>query len=161
MSRNKADAISYAQNEWCILFDSDNIIDDRYTDALPLELDSELIYQPDWAWPQFDFRAYSGNKYWAKDAARLIDEPMFNVMMNACNYLVHRDTYLSIYKENPAMRGSDTIWFNYLWLKAGNGFYITPDCSYMHRVHQGSGFMEQAAYNMDQAENIRKLIKQL
>jgi glycosyltransferase involved in cell wall biosynthesis len=60
MSRNKAKAIELASNPWCILFDSDNIIDSSYLDALPEYLAPSVIYCPDFAKPQFDYRKYSG-----------------------------------------------------------------------------------------------------
>src|ERR1051325_1420638 len=44
MSRNKADAISYASNEWCIIFDSDNVIGPDYLDAFfDLAVEGEAI----------------------------------------------------------------------------------------------------------------------
>ncbi len=161
MSRNKADAISYAENEWCIIFDSDNVIDERYFVGMPMNLDTDIIYAPSFAWPQFDYRQWQGKTFFKSTAAQLIHDNNFNMLFNTCNYLVHRDTYLSVYKENPLMKASDTIWFNYLWLKAGNAFYIVPDCTYMHRTHSGSGFLQNVDYNMMQAEKIRKLISEL
>src|SRR3954469_23730640 len=35
MSRNKARAVELASNPWCIVLDSDNVIDSAYLDALP------------------------------------------------------------------------------------------------------------------------------
>src|SRR5690606_35718803 len=34
MSRNKAESLRLASNQWCILFDSDNVISTKYLDAL-------------------------------------------------------------------------------------------------------------------------------
>lgn len=161
MGRNKADAIGYAKNEWVILFDSDNIIGPDYIDALPIDLMKPVIYHPDAALPNFDFRKYRGGGYKAHYVRKLINEPMFNTMLNACNYVVNRDEYLNIYQENPKHRGSDTVWMAYLWLKAGNGYYVVPRMEYYHRVHDQSGFLQNAAYNMKKAEEVRKLIMQL
>jgi len=163
MSRNKADAIAYASNEWVIILDSDNVIDDRYLvglDAIENPV-KDLIYMPSFAWPNFDYRGWAGSVYFKSSAAALVWQDTFNMLLNTCNFFVNRDEYARVYQENPAHRASDTIWMNYLWLKAGNGFYVVPDCTYFHRVHDGSGFMEQAAYNMAQAENVRKLISEL
>lgn len=160
MGRNKADAISYAENEWVVLFDSDNIIGNDYIDALPMDLMQQAIYQPDAAMPHFDFRKFRGVSFTRVNSA-LIKQPMFNTMLNACNYVVHRDEYLRVYEENPAHKASDTVWMAYLWLKAGNGFYVVPRMEYFHRVHDQSGFLADVDYNMRKAEEVRKLIMQL
>jgi glycosyltransferase involved in cell wall biosynthesis len=162
MGRNKADAISYAQNEWCIIFDSDNVLTKEYVDSIPLELPSEkTIYQPSFAKPNFDFRKYAGESYRRFGVANVfIKQPIFNTMLNACNYVVNRDEYLRVYQDNPEQCGADTIWMAYLWLQAGNAFYVVPGMEYEHRVHSGSGFLQDADYNMKKAEEVRKLIQQ-
>lgn len=158
MGRNKADAISYAQNPWCILFDSDNIITPAYVDAIPLANIPTMIYQPSFAKPAFDFRKYIKQGVNYVSARSLIYEPMFNTMLNACNYVVNRDKYLQVYQDNPAQKGADTIWMSYLWLKAGYYIYITEGLEYFHRVHDGSGFMADIDHNMKKAEEVKKLI---
>lgn len=161
MGRNKADAISYAENEWALIFDSDNIIGEDYINALPIDLMQQVIYQPDAAMPHFDFRKFRGGGYRADKIRNLIKQPMFNTMLNACNYVVHRDEYIRIYQENPEHKASDTVWMAYLWLKAGNGFYVVPRMEYFHRVHDQSGFLADVDYNMKKSEEVRKLIMQL
>jgi len=161
MGCNKADAISYAENDWCILFDSDNVLTSEYIDALPLDLKLELIYQPSFAKPSFDFRKYAGGIGWDAGVSIMIKDPMYNTMLNACNYVVNKNEYLRIYQDNPEQKGADTIWMAYLWLKAGNGIYVVPGMEYEHRVHAGSGFLADADYNMKKAEEVRKLIEQL
>lgn len=158
MSRNKADAIGFAENDWVIIFDSDNIIGMDYIDAIPRDLIIQVIFHPDAAMPHFDFRKYRGGGYLIDKIKNLIKEPLFNTMLNACNYVVNRDEYLRIYQENTEHKASDTIWMAYLWLKAGNGFYVVPGMEYEHRVHDKSGFLQDAAYNMNQVQEVRKLI---
>jgi len=184
MSLNKRDAISHAKNEWCILFDSDNIICPDYLDAfykfvpdsdsdncklLTNASNHNTIFCPDFAKPKFDYRKY--NPYNIKfplhglfgkdECSQLIREDEFNCLMNTCNYVVHRDFYLATYKYNPAHKASDTIWHNYNHLKGGGDFIVVPNMQYFHRVHDGSGFMQDAQYNMAQADEVRKLIQQL
>lgn len=167
MSLNKRDAISYAKNEWVIIFDSDNIIGKSYLDALqragvPLNAPStKIILTPEYAKPQFDYRKFASQLIDRNNVIDLIKDDIGNCLLNTCNYIVHRDTYLSVYEHNPEMKGTDTIWFNYLWLKAGNYFNIVQDMQYFHRVHSGSGFLEDAGYNMKQAEKVRKMIMSL
>lgn len=162
MSLNKKKAIESAKNDWCIILDSDNVIGPDYLDAMfttPLPWDHTTIYCPSFAKPQFDFRKYAGWHILHGEA--VIDDSMGNCMMNCCNYVVNRAEYLRIYEHNPEMKGTDTIWFNYLWLKAGNSFYVVPGMEYMHRVHDGSGFLQDCSYNMKKAKEIKELIKTL
>lgn len=177
MSQNKATAIAAAQCEWAIIFDSDNVIDPTYLDAffdytkrnqrIPHEMPKEFIFCPDFARPDFDYRAFSQAQpptygiYNAKDAARCMIDSRFNCLMNTCNYIVNREFYLQTYEHNPEHIASDTIWHNYNHLKAGGKFAIVPGMQYFHRVHDDSGFKKDIAYNMQKTEQVRQLIKQL
>lgn len=166
MQRNKERAIRYATNTWCILFDSDNIIDTSYIDALKEyhqfdDSDSNIIYCPSWARPNFDYRKYERLLYTRQAAAKRIREDEFNMLMNTCNYVVNREAYLAAFKYDQRHVCSDTIWFNYNWLLNGGKFFVVPDMHYFHRVHEGSGFLQNADYNMLNAEYVRKLISQL
>lgn len=161
MSYNKYTAVGYAQNSGVILFDSDNVMTPAYIDTIFEELNPNLIYQPSFAKPHFDFRKYDMTTFWPKHASQKMKEPMFNTMLNACNYVVNRDEYLRVYEENPEHKASDTVWFAYLWLKAGNGFYVVRGMEYEHRVGSHSGFLADADYNMKKSEEVRKLIMQL
>jgi len=157
MMENKKDAIGYASNEWVIIFDSDNILKPDYLNAIPTELDPNIIYMPDFAWPHFDYRELVG-----KHSARSLAMSEVGTMaINTCNYLVHRDTYLHVYQHNPEMKGTDTIYFAYLWHKSERGFIIVPGMTYFHRVHPNSGFLQDLDYNMKQAERIKKLIEKV
>jgi len=169
MSLNKRDAIAYAKNEWVAIIDSDNIIGKNYIDAIHSigcypglhNLQSDTIYMPDFAKPKFDFRRFKYSKYDRRNIIDLIWHDMGNCAMNCCNYVVHRDSYLKVYQHNPEMKGTDTIWFNYLWLESMNSFFVVSGMEYFHRVHDGSGFLKDVNYNMKQAEKIRKMIMSL
>lgn len=162
MAYNKYSAVAHASNEWVILFDSDNVLTPEYIDALPKQLSEKAIYQPDFAKPHFDFRQYAGKSYPRFSTVNVfIKQPMFFTMVNACNYVVNRNEYLRVYQENTDHKASDTVWMFYLWLKAGNNMYVVPGMEYEHRVHPASGFLQDAPYNMNQAEKVRKLIMAL
>lgn len=161
MSRNKADAIGYASNEWCIIFDSDNIIGPDYLNAMPEILESDVIYCPSFAKPDFNYTKYEAWTFFSFDASKWLKEDMLNTCMNTCNYLVHRDTYLKTYQYNPVHIASDTIWHAYNHLKAGGSFYIVPGMQYFHRVHKGSGFLQGIDHNMRMQAEVRKMIMAL
>lgn len=161
MSLNKKRAIEMACNEWVIIFDSDNVIGPSYLDAIPPHRFAHEIYCPSFSKPQFNYGRYAGQYIDANTAGLLMLHPMGECIFNTCNYLVNRDEYLKVYQHNPEMKGTDTIWFNYLWLKAGNSFYVVPGMEYYHRVHEGSGFLADCDYNMRKAKEVKELIKQL
>lgn len=161
MSLNKAHAISFATNEWCIIFDSDNIIYPSYLDAIPDNLEGDSIYCPSFAEPNFDYRAFEDLSFDANNAYILANSKMGECLLNTCNYLVNKDSYLNAYKENKEMKGSDTIWYNYLWLKIGGKLVVVSGMKYFHRTHSDSGFLADCDYNMQQAAKIKKLILEL
>lgn len=170
MSRNKAKALEYATNDWCILFDSDNVLDVDYLDAFYKEFEyatslgmnpNHFIFCPDFAKPDFNYTKYAGTLYNKANVASYINYDDFNCLMNTCNYIVHRPTYLKSYIYNPDHIASDTIWHNYNHLIAGGGFIVVSNMQYFHRVHKESGFMQNVDYNIKQAEKVRKLISEL
>lgn len=187
MSRNKADAISYASNPWAIIFDSDNVIGRDYLDAFYEHTISEsgvmldafrrigggidkFIFCPDFAKPNFDYRDFKcGNGgtgmrsgiYAKRECAHEIKNDTFNCLLNTCNYIVNRDFYLKTYQHNPSHIASDTIWHNYNHLKVGGLFVVVPGMQYEHRVHSGSGFLQGVDHNMRMQNEVRKLIMAL
>lgn len=157
MSRNKARAIELATNEYCIIFDSDNVLEKKYLDALyKKNWFPDTILMPDFAKPQFDYRAFRDERINKYSVKRIFRKPMFDCLINTCNYFVHRETYLKVFEHNPDVKGCDTAWFNYLWLKAGNHFLVVPQMEYYHKVHEGSEWLKDADYNMKNGEEIKK-----
>lgn len=173
MSRNKMSAVLNSKNEWVILFDSDNVIGKEYLNAIEDEgeLLKRFIYCPSWARPNFDYRKFERrifsipnvfpNSKGALGIRPDLNDSMLNCLFNTCNYVVNRDEYLRVWKENKEMIATDTIFFNYLWLKEGNYFTVLPGMHYEHRVHKDSGFLQEVDYNMKKGEEIKKLIMTL
>lgn len=165
MSRNKRDAIFNSKNEWVLLGDSDNIFGKDYLDALDKHILSDrqanIIFAPGFAKPNFDYRKYKNHFLKAKEIKIFIHQPEMSCFLNTCNYVVNRERYLKVWEENRQVISSDTIWFNYLWLKSGGCFIVSEDMQYNHRVHNGSAFLQDVDYNMKKAEEIKKLIMAL
>lgn len=169
MSLNKVEAIKKASNDWCILFDSDNIIDSSYLDALNgylllpnnLELPENIIFCPDFAKPQFNYQCYSGNLLSSYNINQFLRESEMGCLLNTCNYVVNKNSYLEVFEFNPEIMGTDTLWFNYLWLKSGKDFYVVPGMQYQHEVHDGSEWLKHASYNLKKGEEIIELIENL
>lgn len=164
MSRNKAIAVELATNNIVALIDSDNVITSSYIDALFANgqlMTDKVINVPAFAQPNFDFRKYAGTFIRTKEAKENMNDSIFRVMLNCCNYVVPRQTYIDVYEYNSEMKGTDTIYMNYLWLKKGYSFYVVPGMEYFHRVGSHSGFLQDMAYNMQKAKEIENKILQL
>lgn len=151
--RNKREAVSKASNEWVILLDSDNIIDTRYLDTLyfikeygTFEIQNGRkwikgkIHQPQYARPSFDFRRWSGANFTKSNLKTALSDSSFTTMLNACNFFINRDEYLRVWDGSVDPVTSDSIYFNYKWLEAGNSIYVVPGLEYEHRVHNGSHY---------------------
>lgn len=162
MSLNKKEAISKAKNEWVVILDSDNILYPEYIDAIPETLRADTIMCPVFAEPDFNFKEFSGMIIDKKNAKDFLHVKEFRIFLNTSNYLVNRDEYLKVYRYNPEIKESDTIWFNHLWLEAGNSFYFVPGMRYYHRKHADSGWLKgDHEYNLRKAREIQELIKQM
>lgn len=161
MSRAKADAVNHSQNNWVILFDSDNIIKEDYLKAIPKRLDPNVIYCPSFARPDFDYRPFEGVLLNRETIKPFLNKPMFDCHLNTANYLVNRKVYMKNYRFNPDVKGNDTLWHAYNHLANGGSFFIVPGMEYFHRVHAGSEYMKHVNYNLKQATEIKKLILEL
>lgn len=140
--RNKKRAIELASNEWVIIGDSDNIFTPEYVNALH-SMDgwaSRTVYQPSFAKPHFDFTAYKGKYIDQTNVHQFMHDSTFQTMLNAMNYFVNRDEYLSVWYGGVDPVTSDSIFHNYNWLKASNSIYVVPGLTYEHRVHNQSHY---------------------
>lgn len=141
---NKATAISYTNNDWAILLDSDNRLDKQYLDRLfAYEWDNETIYTPDFAYPNFDFRNYSNLLVTKENVHEYIEKPMFETMLNAANYFVNKDEYIKVWDEETDPVTSDSIYLVSRWLAAGNKIQVVSGLQYFHRVHSGSHYQNE------------------
>jgi glycosyltransferase involved in cell wall biosynthesis len=148
---NKATALVYSKNDWCVLFDSDNKLQQDYIEKIfSIEKwEDDTIYTPDFAYPNFDFRNYSGLVITKENVANYIEMPMFETMLNACNYFVNKDKYLEVWNEDADPVTSDSIYMIYRWLEAGNKLQVVSGLSYFHRVHDGSHYRNNKARTPD------------
>lgn len=135
---NKHRSIELASNQWCCLWDSDNVFDFGYLYSLFQILDwkKDTIYTPDFAMPTFSFQQFSGLLITKGNVAGWVDAPMFSTMLNAANYFVNRDEYLRVWDGSgidPVT--SDSIFTTYNWLAAGNKIQVVDGLHYQHRIH--------------------------
>lgn len=157
--RNKREAVSKASNEWVILLDSDNVIDVNYLDKIYNLKDTFestpwlpfQILQPSFAKPSFNFSEYQGMMITKENISKHIEYATFGTMLNAMNFFINRDEYLKVWDGSVDPVTSDSIYFNYKWLEAGNSIYVVPGLEYEHRVH-GHGKEEGSHY----VKNVRR-----
>lgn len=140
--RNKCMSMQYSHGDWCILFDSDNILTTAYLDtlyAIP-EWNKETIYQPQFARPHFDFREFAGVTITCKNTKQYIYnndiQTTLETALNAMNFFINRDIYLQVWDGSVDPVTSDSIYFSYCWLERGYKILITPGLEYDHLVHE-------------------------
>lgn len=158
MSLNKKESVSFCKNNFVVLLDSDNVIDKEYLEAIPDKLDNDYIYMPSFARPTFNYYEFAGIEFDRQTIKPYIGKSNFGALLNTCNYLVHRDTYLKNYKHNPDILEADTISHAYNHLSNGGKFYVVPNMEYDHLVHPNSGFMRHVHKNMADAMALEKKI---
>lgn len=159
---NKKLAIELCHNDYVIILDSDNIIDKSYLDCLySVPWGSDLIFAPEFARPQLDYRRYSGLTITKENVKYYADKPHFSSLLNTANYFVNRSEYLRVWEDGIEPIGSDSIHQNYNWLKAGNRIHVMRGLQYEHRVHPMSHYVNNAAASEPLCRNVLQQIKQL
>lgn len=140
---NKREAVSLATNEYVLLLDSDNVFSTEFIDIIfKQHWTPERILQPSFAEPHFDFRKYSSLLANKNNIAGYIKDSTFTTMLNAMNFFVNRERYLQVWDGSVDPVTSDSIYFNYKWLEAGNSIFVVPGLTYTHRVHDGSHYKQ-------------------
>lgn len=161
---NKRIAVESSTNEWCILLDSDNIIDTTYLDklfAIP-DWSADTIYTPQFAKPHFDFRSFAGITLTKDNIKHHIDLPGLETCLNACNYFVNREEYLLCFDSSKDPVTSDSIFYCYNWLRSGNQIHILPGLEYEHRIGHPSHYTinqsrTPAGFHQDILNKLRNL----
>lgn len=161
--RNKWSTVARSSNPWVILFDSDNLMDICYLDRLfdLREWDERTAYCPDFAEPEFDFRAFAGSVVNRHNVGSFLDRKHFTTMLNAANYFVNREQYLRVWDGSVDPHTADSIFQNYNWLAAGNKLCVVKDLRYFHRIHDGSHYKQNVHKTGNFAAHVEKLLKEL
>src|SRR3990167_1863817 len=102
--RNKAIALSRATNDWCCLWDSDNIFDKLYIDRLEnlwqAGLNEKTIYTPSWAKPHFDFSGFAGVSITRLNIGGLVHDHRVTTILNAANFFCNSHEYLKVFEKS-------------------------------------------------------------
>jgi glycosyltransferase involved in cell wall biosynthesis len=144
--RNKRQALSQASNEWCCLLDSDNQFSFDYFEAIIAEdWEKDTILAPSFAQPHFRYTEFSGMTFDRSNVASHYDRPMLGTAFNTCNFFVNKDEYLRVWDGSVDPVTSDSIYFIYLWLNAGNKVKIVDGMRYEHPISDDSHYKKNVS----------------
>lgn len=161
--RNKHRAIELSTGTWCIIFDSDNVISTEYIDRLfsiP-DWNENVIYAPDFAFPQFDYTEFSGVTIMKENVSSYISRPLFLTCLNTFNFFINRENYLNVWDGSIDPVTSDSEFFNMCWIKSGRKIHITEGLQYFHRVHSESHFQKNTHRTGNLPNEIKKQLMEL
>ncbi len=163
---NKREAVKKANNRYCILFDSDNVIDVDYLDAIyTYTWQANLIFAPVFAKPTFDYWKFQGCKFNRKNVATYAFSKSFDCLMNTMNFFVHRDSFVKVWRKQDNIKGADSIYFNYCWLEALGEIYVVPGLQYFHRTthdkEHGSNFVQYGKESTPVCKQIERLMSEM
>lgn len=141
---NKYTALSFAENDWCVLLDSDNILPVEYIDKIfSLVWYPDTAYMPSFAEPLFNYSDMAGCTLMKENIAEFITAfKMCGTMLNCMNYFVNRHEYIRVWQSGITPHTADSILQNYNWFAAGNKMFVVPGLTYFHRVHEGSHYQQ-------------------
>lgn len=150
---------STKETDWCVLFDSDNLLTKDYIDKLyTFDWDINTAYQPSFARPNFDYRHLVGI-YDKNNIKEKIDLPLFDCMLNTQNFFINKSEYLRVWKDEQDINGADSIFFNALWISAGNKIQVIEGLEYDHLVHRGSFYESVAEESLPKSNLIKEKLK--
>jgi glycosyltransferase involved in cell wall biosynthesis len=167
---NKYGAVKKCNNDWVIMLDSDNIIDNDYIDKiLALVKEKDMLYCPETLKEingkiNFTYKEFCNLEVDRDVVKKHIDKANFEAWMNTGNYFFNKRTYLSIIEANKLddeLIVTDSVYFSYLWLLCGNRMKIVPDMYYIHRIHKGSWWQNHSKACIKSTAKIVSLIKQM
>lgn len=165
--RNKVNAVRECKNDEVILLDSDNIIDNDFVNALgAINKEPDVLYCPEtltdnakkvqWTYAEFNTLIVDKN-----NINSLISNVNFETHMNTGNYFLNRERFLrATSRIEPLLSKTcpgDSMYLYYLWLLDGNRVKIIPGLSYVHRVHDGSWYVNHYNEAMDIIPRIKNL----
>jgi glycosyltransferase involved in cell wall biosynthesis len=169
---NKNITVNKCQNEWVVLLDSDNIIDDTYIEIIrKIEKNSDTLYCPAFLYQDItknsislNYKEFVGLDINKNTLKKYLEMKLFDALLNTGNYLVNKNSYLSILKDKEIdniLSVNDALYFSYLWLMEGFKIEVVPDLAYIHRVHNNSWYITHTNECQLSTTEIFKKIKNL
>lgn len=152
---NKRQCFLRSSTDWVAVLDSDNFFDPSFFDAFfALECDSKTIYSAgknerlDLNTGQVEdkTRHFSGMKISTDNWNKVIDTPGWNFLLNDGNSIWPREV-IKHFPNLPEEKivGTDSIFFMKRAIEAGYTLRVEPTMSYVHTVHDGSHWLQNAS----------------
>jgi glycosyltransferase involved in cell wall biosynthesis len=168
---NKREAISKCTNDWVILLDSDNIIDNSYIDKVAgIDKQEDVLYSPQILYvseemvkSRWNYKDFTGLIIDENNVKDYLSKKDFTTLLNTGNYFINRNRYLSVMDQriNETLGINDALYFAYLWLYAGNKIMVVSDLGYVHNVNPDSWYINNYHKCMGVTFEIVEKIKQL
>ena len=147
---NKLEAIKYSQNDWVILLDSDNKINDNYINIIKsLDVDKNILYIPE-KLLHFngeiisDFNRHKNCNINLNNIKNFLNEPEISTALNVGNFFVNKNKYLEVFSSgniDQELQINDALYFSYLWIVFGGDIKIVENLNYFHRQHENSWYL--------------------
>lgn len=158
---SRIELIKNCKNERILLMDSDNFLDKNSFEKInKIEPKEDVIYCPDFARPNFQFKEFSDVVIDLAFAKQHLTEIGMQIFLNTGNYFIPKNKYLEVAQnidESFAYFTVDVIYFNCLWLKAGNKLHCVKDYEYNHTMRDDSYYMTHGCFASDKLKQVNSL----
>lgn len=174
---NKLDAVKKATNQWGILLDSDNVIDKLYIDNIysrewlsnKIICPEKLLHHPQNCLGAkdsifFNYELYKNHKVNFDFCSKNFEMQHLSTLLNTGNFFINCDSYINSFEKNPFNRNidiADVAFFNFLFLKSNPDNYleVSDGLEYIHRVHDGSFYLNNQHLSTPANHFLRSLFK--
>jgi GT2 family glycosyltransferase len=154
---NKSKSVSYANNDWVCLADSDNYMPDSYFktwhDYIELHgLNNKSVYMPQKTYPVnnsecFNYEEFGNLKITKYNVNDIKLNGNYECMLNTANYIFNKYNYLKVdeymYSDNKC-NPLDTVMKNFLLLLNNSTLTVVPNMIYYHAVHHDGCFAQNS-----------------
>jgi hypothetical protein len=160
----KIQVVDLCENEWVILLDSDNTLNNKYIDEVfnIKNWKEKTILCPALPIPLLNFSKLSNLEIDFKKIKELLIKHtnITENLLNDGNFFFNRKFFIDLLKKyesfNP--KAADIIFINYIWLSNGGNLLVLPKASYIHRIHKLSAWKESSSQSLLYFEEIRNKI---
>ena len=164
--RNKIKTLSLASNDWIILLDSDNKLDQKYIDSIKtIDLDENVVYCPTFAMPELNYEILNNTYVTKNNFLSLLSQRVYDAAFNTCNFLISKkvanclltesEDYISEYNYIP--NAHDSVVINYLILKNNFKLYFLKNMHYHHTMGVNGNYVQSYKSSKPFSEVIKTL----
>jgi hypothetical protein len=162
--KNKYESVRRCTNEWVVVFDSDNILNNDYINIIEkIDKKEEIMYSPETLdSTSLNYKEFVNHIIDRHNIKNYIDNSNFQILLNTGNHCINRKKYMEACgcaDDNLSL--ADSIYISYLWLSCDNKIEVIKGLHYYHRVHNGSWYINNTKNYINSIPEIIKKIKEL